>query len=266
MTEYRKCKRCGNENWTEVYSCRYCGIIYCDACKPKSDCPKSSVDKESLQEHWDETIGYVSGFCDICHRSMYGNERFNIGEYNILSGHENCLSDFYETKEGEEWLENEKKEKEEEPKKAERLRIETERIRIENEKKLVAFEERIRKQEEEEKRKEEEERRINHQKYLNEVKKTKFRKVIQFIILPFSIILGLQIIFKINLFPFPVKMTWMLIILGIEYIIYLIVTLFLENKFDIEFSYDSNIFKCIILNSICFMIIIFAIRFYFSRQ
>ena len=257
MTEYRKCKRCGNENRTEVYSCRYCGIIYCDACRLKSKCPKTSAD--GLQEHWEETIGYVSGFCDICHRSMYGNERVNIGEYNILSGHENCLNDFLETEEGEKWLENEKKEKEEEPKRAERRRIETERMRIENLKKLAALEEMIRKQEEEE-------RRITHQQYLNEVKKTKFRKIMQFIILPLSMILGLQIIFKINLFPIPVKMTWLLIILGIEYIIYLIVTLFLENKFDIEFDHYSNIFKSIIFNSICFLIIIFAIRFYFSRQ
>lgn len=143
MTEYRECPRCKNENETEVYQCRYCAILYCDACRPESTCPKNpEEDEEMWHGHDDKTIGYISGICDICRKSMYGYERFYLGKYNKISGHKECLDAFLETDEGERWRKSEKKKEkkaEEEKRKALIMNEEKEKAKQERLKQLEKF-------------------------------------------------------------------------------------------------------------------------------
>lgn len=60
------------------------------------------------------TIGKIAGFCDICHESMFGYEQYYIGKYSQLFGHESCMDEFFETEEGINWNEEEKRKEAEE--------------------------------------------------------------------------------------------------------------------------------------------------------
>jgi len=144
------------------------------------------------------------------------------------------------------------------------IKKEEEIIRYQNMQRGI--EEEIRKQKEEQVQREKEEVQQANQVHMKEKRKARFRKIIQYLILPFSIIIVLQVIFGINIFPFPVTVTGLFIVLGIEYVIYIIITLILEKKFDIEFDCYANIIKSICINSICFLFVIFALRFYLAFQ
>jgi hypothetical protein len=79
---------------------------------PKTNCPKHPYQPGRAEHRW-RKIGNISGFCDICHESMFGKERYEIGDYLQLAGHKNCIDEFLKTKEGKKWLTNEENEKKE---------------------------------------------------------------------------------------------------------------------------------------------------------
>jgi hypothetical protein len=141
MTEYRNCKRCGNENYGRIIICEYCGAIACEACEPSTACPKHPRHPGNASHSW-EYRGLIAGFCDICHESMFGHKRYVMGEYSKISGHDLCLDEFLETEEGMNWDKEEKEGKrkaEELERKAKELAEEKERQKQEKLKSLVEF-------------------------------------------------------------------------------------------------------------------------------
>jgi DNA-directed RNA polymerase subunit RPC12/RpoP len=186
--------------------------------------------------------------CVFCREQL--NPYINVIEYRDFIAHEHCLSEYLETPAGQAYLAKIRKEKEEN----ERI-AETERKRWEEEKK--------KKQEEEQKRIENEQREAA--KWAREFAgKRKFRILLRFVIIPFSLVLFFEFI-QIRIFPFPVNSIGICISLIIEYIIFLIVSFVIENKFDIDWYPDSNIIKTIIINLIGFLIIFFIARLLFAQ-
>jgi hypothetical protein len=132
MTEFKSCKRCGNENYGMIYTCEACGAVYCDSCGDFA-CPKDYEKASWRRGHNNREIGYIAGFCDICHESMFGYKRFFIGEFSELSGHQSCLEEFLETGEGVEWSDNENKLKLKKAEEEKRLKEEEEKNKKEKE-------------------------------------------------------------------------------------------------------------------------------------
>jgi hypothetical protein len=137
MTEYKNCKRCGNENYAYVYTCDYCGLIYCDSCR--KHLPRCSKNTHQGTAHSSEEIGYISGFCDVCRKSLYQQDvyTFDITELSSYRGHKECLERYFKSDEGKVLIiQTQAKDKKEiekirnqEEKEKERKRIEEENIK-----------------------------------------------------------------------------------------------------------------------------------------
>jgi DNA-directed RNA polymerase subunit RPC12/RpoP len=208
-------------------------------------------EREQEEREWEREQKYQEWLqeqpCVFCRTT---NPYINVIEYRDFIAHEHCLLEYLETPAGQVYLAKLRKEKEENE-------------RIAEEKRKRWEEEKRSKQEEEQKRIEDERREVAE--YACELaRKRKFRILLRFVIIPFSLILIFELT-HIRIFPFPVSTIGIYVALIIEYIIFLIVSFVIENKFDIDWYPDSNIIKTIIINLIVFTIIFFIIRFLFTQ-
>jgi hypothetical protein len=97
MTEYRNCKRCGNEIYGKILICEYCGMIACEACEPGTACSKHPWRPGAGSHRW-ESRGRISGFCDICHESMFGYKRYVIGNTQKYQDMNHAWMNFWKAK------------------------------------------------------------------------------------------------------------------------------------------------------------------------
>ena len=123
---------------------------------------------------------------------------------------------------------------------------------------------------EKERKKEEEIRRHweeNEKNIQEKKKKAKFRKLVQFLILPFSVILPLLVFLVIET---NIGIIGMLLFIGVVYILYFISTLVLEDKFGLDFGVfggnllDYGFKRSIVINAISIIIISLIVFAFFT--
>jgi len=182
--------------------------------------------------------------CHFCGR------KGNVKKYVDFIAHENCLKNYLNTPEGQEYLKVVEKKREEEKEKRRKQQIE-------NEKQYRALEEQVQKQEEELRLEIEKKERESEKIVAMWERKYKMNDIFRYVFSPLIIILLLKIIFNVTIFPSNINIIWQLVGIIFVYILYH----FFPSKWIDDHIAGSSILFSAVLYSIAFILCFFIVKF-----